>query len=218
MRPLDVQASSPRAARRLPRRRRGRSFTAGGGVMAGSGKGRGPGGQRPDGVSGRSTPDDEVGLEVDVSPGELLAALARLDLEAALAHEAAAEACEDQALAERLRGFAADHRRHLARLAPLLAAEGEAPLDEARPGAPLLRGLILVAAPLGPEVLLAALIADEQLTNLSYEGALAYEWEADVEAVVLACRADEERHFAWLAERHDALGTRPPPAGHPDAS
>ena len=46
-------------------------------------------------AAGIAADDDRVEVELDVTPLELLGSLARLDLEAALAYEAAADASDD---------------------------------------------------------------------------------------------------------------------------
>ncbi|BDG02210.1 ferritin-like domain-containing protein [Anaeromyxobacter oryzae] len=141
-----------------------------------------------------------------LSDVEVLASLARLDLEAALAYEAAAEVAEDGELAAQLRRFGEDHRRHVDGLASVLEREGAAELAPSEDTvAPMLAGLARLAAPLGPESLVLAILADEQLTNLSYEDALAYDWDEDEEQLLEGFRADEERHMRWLSDRHDAF-------------
>ncbi len=147
-------------------------------------------------------------VEVAVSPVELLSTLARLDLEAARAYDAAAELSPDGELHRRLRAFAGDHRRHARELNALLERDGDPQVDlSAEP--PLLAGIMSLAGPLGPEVVAVALLGNEQLTNLSCDAALAYAWEGDVERMLEGFAADERRHLAFLAEWHDRA------AGHP---
>jgi len=145
--------------------------------------------------------------EVEVAAVELVASLARLDLEAALAYEAAADLCAEEDLARHLRVFAKDHRVHVDALNEALEAGGEpaaAPL--AAPAGPVFAGLVRITGPLGDEVIVVTLLGNEQLTNLSYDAALAYEWDRDTEAMLRRFQEDEERHIAWLASEHDALG------------
>jgi rubrerythrin len=116
--------------------------------------------------------------------------------------------------AERLRteleGFAEEHRRHFDVLNALLEREGEASVAPPAAGAPVLAGILQLAGPLGVDVILVALLGNEQLTNLSYDGALAYEWDDETEAMLERFAADEQRHLAWLAERHDELAGHAP--------
>jgi rubrerythrin len=185
---------------------------------------RGPRDERPnearndareskDGEAPRERAEEEPGREVEIAAVELVAALARLDLEAALAYDAAARACEDEELGRRLREFASEHRGHVEALNETLEAEGVPPVTSDVPAGPVLAGLMRLTGPLGDEVIVVTLLGDEQLTNLSYDAALSYEWDADTEAMMREFQADEERHMAWLAEAHDRIGGH---AGHPE--
>ncbi len=181
--------------------------------LGGEGAGRGKGGRAEaagaagggDGV--RTQPAGESRIEVAISPTELVTVLARLDVEAALAYDAAAAACGDAEVARQLRQFAGDHRRHVDALNRVLEREEEATVS-APEHEPVLAGIVKVAAPLGLDVIVVALLGNEQLTNLSYDGALAYEWDGEDEAMLERIAADEQRHLAWLARTHDEI------AGH----
>ena len=147
---------------------------------------------------------------------ELISALARLDLEAALAYEAASDlAAEDPELVRHLRSFARDHRAHLEALNETLESEGEAPLGpEAVPRGAVLAGLLGLTAPLGREIVVVTLLGNEQLTNLAYDAALSYDWDTETGAMLRRFQQDEERHVSWLAGEHGRLGPRsdqPPP-------
>jgi rubrerythrin len=178
--------------------RRGRPTTRNGGVDEGAWNGRN---------------------EIEVPAVELVASLARIDLEAALAYEAAAELCADEDLERHLRDFAKDHRAHVDALDEALEAEGEpATAPQAAPGSPVFAGLVRITGPLGDEVIVVTLLGNEQLTNLSYDAALAYEWDRDMDAMLRRFQEDEERHIAWLASKHEALGgdaEQPPGATSP---
>jgi rubrerythrin len=157
-------------------------------------------------------------IEVTVSPDELLGTLARLDLEAALAYDAAAELSDDPSVRRQLGGFAGDHRRHVAELNRRLEAAGEPAVTTLTAGAPVLASLLRLAGPLGPDVIVVALLGNEQLTNLSYDAALAYEWDDETEAVLERFAADEQRHLAWLARRHDEIAGHAPGGERPIVS
>lgn len=146
------------------------------------------------------------GSEALLAPEEVLASLAQLDLESALAYEAAVEIARDPEILRMLGEFAKDHRRHVDALNRILEAEGEGTLAAREPDRmPLLAGLARISGPIGPEALALALLANEQLTNLSYEDALAYQWDATSERLLEGFRADEERHMRWLSDKHDEL-------------
>jgi rubrerythrin len=148
---------------------------------------------------------------------ELISALARLDLEAALAYEAAAELAGEGRLADQLRSFARDHRAHLEALDETLESEGE---DAVGPpaGRGALAGLVGLTGPLGADVIVVTLLGNEQLTNLAYDAALSYDWDDETGAMLRRFQQDEERHVAWLAQEHERLGgeseeqPRPPPS------
>ncbi len=166
----------------------------------------------------RDSADEPEVFEVAVSPAEVLAALARLDLEAALAYEGAARLSGDAEVSRQLAAFAHDHRRHAETLNRVLEREGEAAVAPPAGEPSLLAGLMTLAGPLGPDVIVVALLGNEQLTNLGYDGALAYEWDDEDEAMLEAFAADEQRHLAWLAERHDRLARHAPGAERPGAT
>jgi rubrerythrin len=154
-------------------------------------------------------PDESGGdrEEVEIAAVDLVTSLARLDLEAALAYEVAAGLCDDDDLDRHLREFARNHRVHVEALNEALEAEGEpAVVSPPAPGGPVLAGLVTMTGPLGDEVIVVTLLGQEQLTNLSYDAALSYEWDDETEAMLRRFQQDEERHMAWLGEKHDALG------------
>lgn len=150
--------------------------------------------------------DEQAFEEGELTGAELLVALARLDAEAAAAYSAAAEIIDLADIQARLREFEADHLRHLASLKKTLESLGEqeaaAALGEP---ATLLAPLARMSVPLGPHAALMTLLNNEQLTNVAYENALAYEWDAEAERMLERHRADEERHFEWLSAKHDEL-------------
>ena len=157
----------------------------------------------------RGSPAPQEGAsasEALLAPEEVLASLAQLDLESALAYEAAVEIARDPEIRRTLGEFAKDHRRHVDALNRILEAEGEGMLAAREPDRmPLLAGLARISGPIGPEALALALLANEQLTNLSYEDALAYQWDTTSERLLEGFRADEERHMRWLSDKHDEL-------------
>jgi hypothetical protein len=165
------------------------------------------------GPSGRGT--DPEREEVEVAAADLVEALVRLDLEVALAHEAAASHCSDAELARRLRELAREHRAHAEALNEALEAEGRAPVGPPAPDRSALPALLAITGPLGDEVIVVTLLGNEQLTSLAYDAALSYEWDGESAAMLREFQEEEERHLAWLAERHDALGGDAPGAEAP---
>jgi hypothetical protein len=148
---------------------------------------------------------------------ELISALARLDLEAALAYEAAASASdkEEGELALTLREFARDHRSHLEALNETLESEGEEAVAEVAASGGAIATLLRLTAPLGHEIVVVTVLGAEQLTNLAYDAAVSYEWDDETGAMLRRFQEHEERHVAWLAGEHGRLGGlshEPPPA------
>ncbi len=139
--------------------------------------------------------------EVDV-----LSALAHLDLEAAMAYEAAAEAADLPEMADQLRRFAKDHTRHVEDLNVFLRERGGTPIDlQASSGGMVLAPLSRMAKPLGPIAQVMMLLGNEQLTNLSYAAALDLDWDDRARKVLERNAGDEQRHLSWLSDKQDEL-------------
>jgi rubrerythrin len=140
--------------------------------------------------------EEEEDVEPDV---ETLFGLAQMDAEAALAYETTAELIDDERVAETLRAFAGDHRRHVDDIGRLLSERGEQ-LETATPDpeASTFVSLAAAVAPLGLSAALRAMIGNEQFTNSVYSTAV--EVISDPEALALLERnyADEQRHLNWL--------------------
>lgn len=149
---------------------------------------------------------EEEELE-ELTEGEVLMSVARLDLEAALAYGAAAEGLEDQRVRSQLLRFRDDHLRHIRELNPQLVARGRDPIDpsEVERGDLLLPGLARLVLPLGNVAALMALLSNEQMTNLTYEAALEFDWDDEIVAILERAAADETRHLSWLAEEEDRI-------------
>jgi len=82
----------------------------------------------------------------------------------------------------------------------------------------VLAGLLGLTGPLGPDVVVVTLLGNEQLTNLAYDAALSYDWDGETGAMLRRFQQDEERHVAWLADKHERLGAeREPPGPAPSA-
>jgi rubrerythrin len=156
-------------------------------------------------------PDEEPAIPAV----ELISALARLDLEAALAYEAAADATDPQDdLVRTLRDFARDHRSHLEALNETLESEGETPVSADATGGAV-ASLLRLTSPLGHEIVVVTVLGAEQLTNLAYDAALSYDWDEETGAMLRTFQEHEERHVSWLAGEHGRLGLsprEPPPA------
>jgi rubrerythrin len=138
---------------------------------------------------------------------EVLSAVASLDLEAALAYEAGAEALAGlRDLRSHLLRFRDDHLRHMTALNRLLREFGARPIEpRATPEDYLLRRLARFARPFGPGALVLTLLSDEQMTNGTYELALGLDWDDDVRGLLERHASDEQRHLLWLSDQEDLL-------------
>ncbi len=142
----------------------------------------------------------EAATEVEDLSEQLdcLVAMSRLDLEAAAAYEVAAEAVDDPKLARMLTSFAQDHRRHVELLSERLAEHGvkAARVPDAKQS--VLVALALAAGAIDDEAVVEAMIANEQLTNGTYDTAAWVVSEPQLRAVVDKGRLDERKHLAAL--------------------
>jgi competence ComEA-like helix-hairpin-helix protein len=145
---------------------------------------------------------DEEAEEEDIDEDEVaaLVAIANLDEEAAMAYELAATTVDDAELREMLRSFAKDHRRHVENLERIIGEVG-AEVSERRGGT---GGVLLeLASTLGGLDTMAAvncLIANEQLTNGTYQNALQFLTVLMPQEVLEENAADELRHLKALLE------------------
>ncbi len=145
------------------------------------------------------------GIVEELDEIEVLTTLARLDLEAALAYDVAANASHERDLRQTLGRFRDDHLRHVDDLNRLLRGRGGPELGRSEKTELLLRPLARVAAAFGPIAVVMTLLNDEQITNETYELALELEWDDDVQRVLERNLSDEQRHLSWLAEKEDQL-------------
>jgi rubrerythrin len=163
--------------------------------------------------SGSEAGDETV--EADLDEVELLTTLARLDLEAALAYAAGAGLSADAVMAKQLEKFRGDHLRHFETLNRLITERGGEALDqEELSERPLLAAIARMAAPLGAEASVITLLANEHVTNGSYEVAMEYDWDDDVLDILESHFDDEQRHFEWLSKTADQFAEE----AHPEPS
>jgi len=160
---------------------------------------------------GHSANEDDESLD----SVEVLSTMARMDLEAALAYEASAEAAlGTEELRSQLLRFRDDHLRHVLDLNRVLRVMGSAPILHMRLDTEqyLLRSLAKLARPFGPGALVLVLLTDEQMTNGIYELARELDWDDEVADLIERNAADEQRHLLWLSDKEDELMRH---EGHP---
>jgi rubrerythrin len=132
-----------------------------------------------------------------------LQTLAQLGLDAAAAYEIVANRISTPGVHHHLLEFQADHLRHVDALNTILSRRGGAQAKVRRPPRAeesLLRALAEAASLLSAHAALMAVIANERLTNGSYETALRMNWDPEVARVIERTLADERRHLTLLME------------------
>jgi hypothetical protein len=138
---------------------------------------------------------------------QLLRELAQLDAESAACCAAALQRLDAPALREPLATFRADHLHRIQVLNALLVGLGAEPVRavvEVRHGS--LRGPGTPHRATRIEATLTALLGGKHLTDRSYALVLRNDWPPELEAVLRAHAAQEQRHVRWLQE---ALSQRP---------
>jgi uncharacterized protein (TIGR02284 family) len=137
---------------------------------------------------------------------KLINSLIELDYDAIAAYRTAIQKlgnAEDKAA---LRGFMADHERHVVDLRPFVEHFGEKASDGTNAMVILTKGKVVIAGLMGDRAILEAMKSNEDETNRKYERATARtDLPIGLMAVLHKNLADERRHRAYLVNR---LGTR----------
>jgi rubrerythrin len=155
----------------------------------------------PGSILGQAHIPHEEGVMTDRALVMRLRLLARLDVDAAAAYQAAIERVEEQPIKERLNAYRLDHTRHVQDLNEHITRLGGEPVDLTPDIAGLvLRGFTSLSGVLGTRGALAAMLANEQLTNATYEVMRRMRWPAEIQELIEANRADERRHFQWMLQ------------------
>lgn len=140
------------------------------------------------------------------NPLEALSSLAELEQQTAAAYEVAAESAEEEEIREQLRAFRDDHLRHIGALNKALKKLGGKPVDERVDPSRLLLGRIAgLARPLGSWGALVAMLANEQLTNATYETLLEFDWDEEIADLLEENFDDETRHLDWVIEAEEVF-------------
>lgn len=144
---------------------------------------------------------------MDSSQIQKLQSLAQLDVDAIGAYEAAIKGARHEEVRAKLSEFRVDHARHVQDLNALILKYGGQAV-EMKPdfkGA-VLKTMTQFSGALGTEASLLAMVANEEITNRSYDAALKSDWDAEARAVLERNRDDERRHLAWIKQ---AIRERP---------
>ena len=157
-------------------------------------------------MDGTADGDGMVDDEADDPELDALAAIAQMDLEAALAYEAAAELIMPDPRSDTLLEFARDHRQHVRELVRMIDAEEEdflASISDSEQS--VFVNLTSALGTLGIREALTALIGNEQFTNQTYMTALEIVADDELRAILDRNFGDEQRHVAWLTEQRRQL-------------
>ena len=137
---------------------------------------------------------------------KLLNSLIELDYDAIAAYRTAIEKlgnAEDKAA---LRGFMADHERHIVDLRPFVERFGEKAADGTNAMVILTKGKVVIAGLMGDRAILEAMKSNEDETNKRYEKATTRtDLPAELMGILQKNLSDERRHRAYIVQR---LGER----------
>ncbi len=127
--------------------------------------------------------------------------LAQLDVDAIDLYQAAIERIDVLLIREKLAEFRVDHQRHVQDLNAAIIRLGGTELVSSRDlKGTVLRGFTAVTSMMGNHAALLAMMANEELTNRSYESALKADWTPDIRALIEKNFGDEKRHLAWIKQ------------------
>jgi uncharacterized protein (TIGR02284 family) len=150
--------------------------------------------------------------EMTMDPKQMvrhLNALIELDFDAVEAYEAAIARLSEVRDKTQLQSFLADHRRHIADLAPLVQQLGGTPATKADFKQVLTKGKVVLGGLAGDHAVLEAMKSNEQTTTRTYQKATKESGlPMRIREILDRNYADEQRHLAWLEQRL-AMGSRP---------
>lgn len=141
---------------------------------------------------------------MDKATGKKIArvrSLARLDVDAIGAYDAAIQQVDVEDVKTKLAEFRLDHVRHVQDLNAMLAKLG----GEQIAVEPDMKGVVLktmtsMTSRLGTEAALVSMMGNEGLTNVTYELALKADWTEEEREIIEKNRADEKVHITWLKD------------------
>ncbi len=154
-----------------------------------------------------------VGNEKELA--KLLNSLIELDFDAIAAYRAAIDKLQNAEDQGKLRGFMADHERHIVDLRPLVETLGETAADGTNAKVILTKGKVVIAGLMGDRQILEAMKSNEDDTNAAYERANSrMDLTPEMREVIARNLADERRHRAYIVQRiasAQARGAQPQP-------
>lgn len=127
--------------------------------------------------------------------------LAQLDVDAIGLYEIAIRRISVPLVRDTLSEFKGDHERHARDLNAEIVKIAEEPVGSSpdAKGA-VLRGFTAITSVMGTQAALLAMLANEELTNRTYERALKIDWSPAQRALIERNFSDEKRHLAWIKQ------------------
>jgi rubrerythrin len=136
--------------------------------------------------------------------------LIQLDHDAVGAYTIAIDMLRNDSYRELLAEYRADHKRHIEQLSSLVRERGGVPLEAPHPTGPLkmaVQSAGALAGRLGGDhLLLLAFKAVEGQARDRYRRHAAKAHEEDVQSVIDAGAADEDKHYRWVSETLREMG------------
>jgi rubrerythrin len=153
---------------------------------------------------------DAMTLARDVTRIALLNDLLQLDHDAVGAYSVAINAMTDESRRETLRGFRADHERHIEEITRLIQDRGGKPIQSPHLPTGVFKLAVQKAGALGGETaLLLAFKANERQGRDKYRRAAENADDLEVADVVARASEDEIRHYDWAVRTLQELGFSP---------
>ena len=133
-----------------------------------------------------------------------LKSLAQLDIDAFHAYNQAIEKLDDLGLRHKMEKFRNDHERHVSEISDMIREMGGEPPEFKRDFKGfLIEGWTSLRSLTGNQGVLAAMVANESLTNRRYSEAAQLSLPAEVHALIASNYEDEKEHLAFIKEKHD---------------
>jgi uncharacterized protein (TIGR02284 family) len=132
--------------------------------------------------------------------------LIELDHDAIEAYRAAIERLEDPVSREQLSLFCGDHERHTRNLTALVTKLGGEPSRGPDMARFLTKGKVVIGGLVGGDrTVMAAMLANEEVTNKRYEIALSADgMDSETRQTLQSNLDDEHRHRAWIKAKLEA--------------
>jgi len=153
---------------------------------------------------------DAMTLARDVTRIAMLNDLLQLDHDAVSAYAVAINATTDESRRETLRGFRADHQRHIEEITRLIQDRGGKPIQSPHLPTGVFKLGVQKAGALGGETaLLLAFKANERQGRDKYRRAAENSDDLEVADVLARASEDEIRHYDWAVRTLQELGFSP---------